>query len=215
MCNAYMKIDFVEGLQVSVNEDYRKLSTRSLVYGENLSRRRRGILERKCGLHAFLITRNYVTYNEESDDDDDLLSTLRIMENCVNTFYSAFAFQKYSPYTKLFNWHIRRYYHYDLCWFFSVTVNILSYRYQEYGIIQKWYADISREQNGLKNTFEDDYPENDSQRQINLVNVSGAFFLLFAGLVLSVISFSFELIKFKRDETKRVFTMLSWNDWIK
>lgn len=69
-------------------------------------------------------------------------------------------------------------------------------RYQEHGIIQSWYLNFSREQQKLKIIFSD-YPEQDSVRQINLVNVSGAFFLLCAGLLLSVASFFMEIIKRK------------------
>lgn len=67
-------------------------------------------------------------------------------------------------------------------------------RYQEYGIIQKWYIDFSQNQKGVETIFED-YPQHDSRRQINLVNVSGAFFLLFTGLLLSIISFFVEFIQ--------------------
>lgn len=106
MCSPYLYVDPIEGFRGSVNKDYRELSTRTLVYGDNILNRQRLLTERKCGIFACLPMKNYVVlYDGESDD---LLWTLRIMNDCVSTYFSGFAFQKYSPYTKLFNWHIRR-----------------------------------------------------------------------------------------------------------
>lgn len=103
-----MKVDFVEEFRTSVNEDYQKLSSRSKIYGENLSYRRQLIANRKCGMLAHRSPmKNYFALRLKTDDDD-LLETFRIMEDCLSTHYFGFAFQKHSPYTKLFNWHIRR-----------------------------------------------------------------------------------------------------------
>lgn len=70
-------------------------------------------------------------------------------------------------------------------------------RYQESGIIHKWYLEFSREQKGYGTLFED-YPEKDFHHQINLVNLSGAFFLLCTGLAISAVSFFVEYIKYRR-----------------
>lgn len=82
-----------------------------------------------------------------------------------------------------------------------VVVNIFSIiRYQEHGIIQKWYSNLSRDPKVFQEFF--DVTEQNSIRQINLVNVSGAFILLCIGLLVSLISFVLELIKSKRDVTR-------------
>lgn len=90
-----------------------------------------------------------------------------------------------------------------LCKYVSVSVfNILFFRYQEHGIIQKWFLDISRYHKERKTLFED-HPEREPHHQINLVNLSGAFFLLFTGLLLSVLSFLVEFMKYRRMQRKK------------
>lgn len=96
----------LERLRTSVSEEYRKLSTRPLLYGENKLARRQLIAERKCGFFAHRTSENYVTL--KGNENEELVPTFRLMEECVFTHFTGFAFQKYSPYSKLFNWHIRR-----------------------------------------------------------------------------------------------------------
>lgn len=98
----------MEPLRYSVNADYRELGKRSIVYGDNAQYRRRVFTERKCAVFEVRLTKNYVSLLKFKDDLD-LISIFRPMKNCIYNYYTGFAFQKYSPYTKLFNWHIRRY----------------------------------------------------------------------------------------------------------
>lgn len=74
------------------------------------------------------------------------------------------------------------------------SYHILPCRYREHGITQGWYSNFSRQQQKYLRIF-DDYAKHRSVHQINLVNVSGAFFLLFIGLLLSFASFFVEFIK--------------------
>lgn len=106
MCSTYLSDDTIEAFRTSVNEDYRELSTRSLVYGEDLKYQRQLLADRKCGIFATRIMKRYVTFR---DLEADMIPSLRIMRDCVSLYYTAFAFQKFTPFAKLFNWHIRRY----------------------------------------------------------------------------------------------------------
>lgn len=108
MCSAYLSTDMIEILHNSINEDYRQLSTRSMVYGENLLYRKQLFAERTCGTLAQRHTKSYINARA-LNDDFDLMATLRIMKGCMHRQYTGFALQKHSPYTKLFDWHIRRY----------------------------------------------------------------------------------------------------------
>lgn len=59
----------------------------------------------KYGVYAGITSDNYmVTY--DWNDQLHLLKTFRLMKKvCVFNFYSAFALQKFSPYTELFSEH--------------------------------------------------------------------------------------------------------------
>lgn len=107
MCGRFLSTDSVQLFSNSINEDYRQLSTRSLIYGENLSYQKWLFQERMCGTQAHRLAKNYVAITDVHGDMD-LISTLRIMQSCILHHYTGFAFQKHSPYTKLFNFHIRR-----------------------------------------------------------------------------------------------------------
>lgn len=107
ICSAYLSPDTIEILNNSINEDHRQLSTRSMVWGENLLYRKQLLAERKCGTLAQRHMINYITARS-INDDFGLMATLRIMKGCMLRQFTGFALQKHSPYTKLFDWHIRR-----------------------------------------------------------------------------------------------------------
>lgn len=108
MCSTYISTDIVDILVNSINEDYRQLSNRSLIFGENRIDPKRLFAERVCGIAAARTTNNYISVTYEPEDID-LISTLRLMQDNLLTQYTGFALQKHSPYTKLFDWYIRRY----------------------------------------------------------------------------------------------------------
>lgn len=107
ICQPYLNTDSFEQYRNSVNADLQELSNRSLVHGENAQYRRRLFVERKCGLIAAR-TRNYIS-SSNIMNEIDLLPMFRIMRSCTFSQYTGFVFQKYSPFSKLFSWHIRRY----------------------------------------------------------------------------------------------------------
>lgn len=107
MCGRYLSTDTVAVLSSSINEDYRQLSTRSLIYGENKVYRKQLFVKRMCGSLVHWPSPNYITVSDVIDDID-LMSSLRMMHDCVFRHYTGFAFRKHSPYTQLFDWHIRR-----------------------------------------------------------------------------------------------------------
>lgn len=106
MCGPYLTTDSIEEFRTSVNEDYRQLSTRSLAYGDDLVYQRQLFDNRKCGIFAMRLMKTYVI--SILNGSIDVMPTLRIMQDCVSFHYTGFAFQKYSPFAKLFSWHIRR-----------------------------------------------------------------------------------------------------------
>lgn len=65
-------------------------------------------------------------------------------------------------------------------------------------MIQKWYGSILSNEQGRYKAMFIDHPERDAQHKINLVNVSGAFYLLGTGLLVSAMSFFLEMLKYKR-----------------
>lgn len=108
VCNAYFDVSTMEPLRSSVNADYRELGKRSIVYGDNVQYRRRVFTGGKCAIFEVRLTKTYISLLKFKDDLD-LLSFFRPLKTCIYNHYTGFAFQKYSPYTNLFNWHIRRY----------------------------------------------------------------------------------------------------------
>lgn len=46
-----------------------------------------------------------------------IIENFRLMKKCILHFFTVFAFKKHSPYTKLFNLYIRRYYLADRVYF--------------------------------------------------------------------------------------------------
>ncbi|XP_037045738.1 uncharacterized protein LOC119081103 [Bradysia coprophila] len=176
ICNAYFDESTMIPLRESANADHRELGNRSIVYGENVEYRRQLIVEQKCAIFEARITEHYVSLRK-FQNDLDLLPIYRTFKRCITNHFTGFAFQKYSPYTKLFNYHIRR--------------------YQEHGIIHKWETDILQTPQEMKTLF-DDYPEQtNSLHSITIINVSGAFFLLGIGLSCSAIIFFVEFVKFR------------------
>ncbi|KAG4065154.1 hypothetical protein HA402_007551 [Bradysia odoriphaga] len=167
ICASYASKDFLNELRSSINEDDRRLGARSLVYGDNQRYRQRLIADRKCGLYANPLWRKYIVLRY---DYKNLIHTFRLMKSCVSVQYSAFAFQKYCPYAKLFDWHIRR--------------------FQEHGLYAKLYSDMMIM--GRVVLFDD--TQEKSFHQITVVGVSGSFMLLSFGLVLSVVSFLVEIV---------------------
>lgn len=83
------------------------MAKRSIVYEENAQLRRKMFTERKCAVSEVRFTKNYISLLKFKDDLD-LLTIFRPMKDCMYIHYSGFVFAKNSPYTKLFNWHIRR-----------------------------------------------------------------------------------------------------------
>lgn len=108
MCSTYISTDIVDMLVNSINEDYRQLSSRSLIYGENMLYRKQLFVERMCGILAARTTNNYISVDDPTEDMDQI-SSLRVMQDYLLRQYTGFALQKHSPYTKLFDWYIRRY----------------------------------------------------------------------------------------------------------
>lgn len=107
VCNAYFDVSMMEPLSASINADYREMGKRSIVYGDNAQLRRKVFTERKCAVVEVRLTKDYVPLLK-FNGDLDLASIFRPTKHCMYNHYTGFVFPKHSPYTKLFNWHIRK-----------------------------------------------------------------------------------------------------------
>lgn len=79
-----------------------------LVFGEDAALKNDLFDKRKCGLFALTVENKFVL-KHSSELTSDLTPHFRLMKSCYLNRFTTFAFQKHSPYTKLFHWNIRRY----------------------------------------------------------------------------------------------------------
>lgn len=97
LCGEFFNVARLKVWGSSINKDLRELTSRHILYGENVLKRQQLFAERKCGVIARRLMGNYVSVKA---GDKDLLWSLRIMSDCVETHFTGFALQKKSPYTK-------------------------------------------------------------------------------------------------------------------
>lgn len=94
--------DLSNSLNASDNPAYREILRRFTIV-KDLKDAEVCLKSGRYGVYAAITNENYfVTY--EWNDQLELLKTFRLMKKmCVVNFYSAFALQKFSPYTELFS----------------------------------------------------------------------------------------------------------------
>lgn len=91
-----------ESLIASSNPAYLELGRRILVF-KNRDDAETGLASGKFGVYAGISHDKYfVTY--DWNEQLNLLSSFRLMKkSCIFDYYTAFGFQKFSPYTELFS----------------------------------------------------------------------------------------------------------------
>ncbi|XP_037040417.1 uncharacterized protein LOC119077337 [Bradysia coprophila] len=103
----------------------------------------------------------------------------RFMKVCFYSHFSVFSLRKHSPYTVLFNSHIKR--------------------YQECGIIKHWYEELYRKDELIDTLFETHPRGNNEPKSLTLWDMRGAFFVLLTGLFIAIVAclceFSFVVLK--------------------
>lgn len=94
--------DIQSSLTASSIPAYLELSRRISVF-KNREEAEIGLASGKFGVYAGILMDKYiVTY--DWNDQLNLLSSFRLMKKaCIFDYYTAFAFQKFSPYTELFS----------------------------------------------------------------------------------------------------------------
>lgn len=121
-------------------------------------------------------------------------SSYRMMKNYVLKCYVGYAFQKDSPYTRLFNHYIFRYL---LILFLSqLKIKMLFYncRLLESGIIKHWCSDVMlRYGQNFDKFFHHPSKLEDVRHSLSLDKLSGAFYVLIIGLLISFCVFFIEL----------------------
>ncbi|XP_037052444.1 uncharacterized protein LOC119085982 [Bradysia coprophila] len=121
-------------------------------------------------LFVKIITNRFIT---DVNENTDPTYSLRIMKSCFLNYYSVVAFKKYSGYTKYFNEKIRA--------------------YAEFGLTERWALNIKGVKNNyMKPYFLSDGKSTDGPIRLSVTTLTGAFTLLWVGLVLATVVFMTE-----------------------
>lgn len=155
-----------DNICVGIAENFRTESNRKIIN-----------LKLQGGKFGFLVKRFASNLLSGVEDLDDYSITyLRALPGCLATFYSSIGFQKNSPFTKYFNEKL--------------------YRYFDSGLVEYWERMVSRKPayNYMEN-FKSLYVGQITTKKFDLNKLSGIFYLLVLGYILSVCCFVCEYFK--------------------
>lgn len=158
-----------DNICVGIAENFRTESNRKIIN-----------LKLQGGKFGFLVKRFASNLLSGVEDLDDYGKTyLRALPGCLATFYSSIGFQKNSPFTKYFNEKL--------------------YRYFDSGLVKYWERMVSRKPayNYMEN-FKSLYVGQITTKKFDLNQLSGIFYLLVLGYILSVCCFVCEYFKLNR-----------------
>lgn len=95
----YSHEEFLENLNMSGIHSYKELALRHRLNAD-LGEQSRRLKTGKFAIFTKMLSQDYVT---EVEWAKDFSKTFRPMRSCIFTYYTVFAFEKHSVYTKLFS----------------------------------------------------------------------------------------------------------------
>ena len=186
----FKRVDFISSLRASGSKSYEELAGRDAIFSEFQNSRHK--IE-KFAFFAKTLHNKWITDAIWSDYAD----SLQLMKTCINSYFTSFAFAKQTAYRELFNRYIERLASKrDILADSSKTSNFCD-RLSETGIVNQWFEDMA-EGSGMRRVIvNQNLSESLERLALSLENVSGAFYLIGLGLLLSTIVFFLEVVTFK------------------
>lgn len=106
--NIYWGIDgnssFVRILKSIDSNDFQLMADRAVIETK-LKEKLKNLQTNHFAVLTKVLSKNYLT---DIDDISNEAIRLRLMKSCIFKQYSTLAFEKYSPYTNIFNFNIKR-----------------------------------------------------------------------------------------------------------
>lgn len=112
----------------------------------------------------------------ETETFDDIAHELRLMKECLFQHFTVFGFQHHSPFKQIFDRQIAR--------------------FLEAGILQNWFRDMTIKygKSYMNHFFESNVARSNEPIVLTLEHVSGAFYFLIIGAIISTIVFGIEIL---------------------
>lgn len=101
----YIEEELIENLNMTGIHSYKELALRQRLNADR-GEQSRCLKTGKFAIFTKLLSQDYVT---EVEWAKDFSRTFRPMRSCIFTYYTVFAFEKHSVYTKLFSQYIQVY----------------------------------------------------------------------------------------------------------